>query len=273
MKGQKVIIIKKVKKRGHEGGHGGSWKVAYADFVTAMMAFFLLLWLITMVAPEKKARVSAYFKSFNLFDKAGSSMMMDAPGGVAGDSGGQFGKLEKDYGKGVTDMPSPENLKDKLKYEIGNKLSDVQDQVLVDVFEGGVRIQIVDKDGRQIFSLGGTELSPSAKKILDVITKNIKDPTNKIAIEGHTDALSYSSNRYTNWELSTERASAARKELELNGLNPDRLVRVAGYAATEPLIKNDPNDPRNRRISIILIYPSGGISAKKEDIPVQPQTE
>lgn len=255
MKGQK-IIIKKVKKRGHEGGHGGSWKVAYADFVTAMMAFFLLLWLITMVAPEKRARVSSYFKSFNLFEKAGSSMMMEAPGGVAGDSGGQFGKLEKDFGKGVSDTPSPESLKETIRHEVEKKLSDVQDQVMVDVFEDGVRVQLTDKDGRPIFSLGGYELSPNGKKILNVITENIKNTGNKIAIEGHTDALSYSSNRYTNWELSTERASAARKELENNGLNPDRLVKVAGYAATEPLIKDDPNDPRNRRISIILLYPS-----------------
>jgi chemotaxis protein MotB len=256
MKGQKNIIIKKVKKGGHEGGHGGSWKVAYADFVTAMMAFFLLLWLITMVAPEKRARISAYFKSFNIFEKSGSSMMLDSPGGVAGESGGKFGKLEKEFGKGITDTsPSPESFKDKVKEDIEAKLSDVKDQVLVDVVEGGVKIELTDKEGRTMFPLGGSGLTPEAKEILKVITENFKDVDNKIAIEGHTDAISYSSNRYTNWELSTERASAARKELELNGLDPDRLSRVAGYAATDPLIKEDPNDPRNRRISLIILYP------------------
>jgi chemotaxis protein MotB len=256
MKPQKNIIIKKVKKAGHEGGHGGSWKVAYADFVTAMMAFFLLLWLITMVAPEKRARVSAYFKSFSIFEKSGSSMMFDSPGGVVGEAGGKFGKMEKELGRGVTDlMSSPERFKEQVKGDIEAKLSDVKDQILVDVFEGGVKIQLTDKEGRTMFPLGGADLTPQAKNILKVITENFKNVDNKIAIEGHTDALSYSSNRYTNWELSTERASAARKELELNGLNPDRLVRVAGYAATDPLIKEDPNDPRNRRISIILLYP------------------
>ncbi|HEX7519893.1 MAG TPA: OmpA family protein, partial [Candidatus Deferrimicrobium sp.] len=133
----------------------------------------------------------------------------------------------------------------------------VKDQVLVEVFEGGVRIQLVDKDGRLIFPLGSAEPTQAARKIFDVIAGSIKDVPNKIAIEGHTDALTYSSGRYTNWELSTERASAARKELEEHGLDPDRLTRVSGFAATEPLIKGNPNDPRNRRISIILQYPTG----------------
>ncbi|NTU42571.1 MAG: OmpA family protein [Nitrospirales bacterium] len=268
MRSQKTIIIKKVKKNDHGGSHGGSWKVAYADFVTAMMAFFLLLWLITMVAPEKKARVSSYFKSFTIFEKAGSSSMFDNPGAVAGDSGGSFGKVEKDLGKGVTDTmaspgknnPSPESVKKGLKKDIEAKLADVKDQILVDVFEGGVRIQITDKDGQTMFPLGDSALTPQAKKILEVIAGNVKGMNNKIAIEGHTDALSYATNKYTNWELSTERASAARKELEQNGLSPDRLSRVAGYAATDPLIKENPNDPRNRRISIILLFPPAGDS-------------
>lgn len=275
MKAQKNIIIKKVKKAGHGGHHGGSWKVAYADFVTAMMAFFLLLWLLSMVSPEKRARVSTYFKSFNIFDKAGTSMMLDAPGGAVGDSGGSFGKVDRSMGKGATDDPqiySPERFKDKLKGEIESKLGDVKDQVLVDVFEGGVRIQLTDKEGKLMFPLGGSDLTPEAKRILKVITENFKDNENKIAIEGHTDALSYSSNRYTNWELSTERASIARRELEKNGLNPDRLSRVAGYAASDPLIKENPNDPRNRRISIILLYPDKNKAASvisPQDLGIQ----
>lgn len=270
MKGQKNIIIRKVKKAGHGGHHGGSWKVAYADFVTAMMAFFLLLWLLSMTSAEKRARVSTYFKTFNIFEKAGTSMMLDAPGGAVGDSGGSFGKMDKNMEKGASDTPqthTAETFKDKLKGEIESKLGDVKDQVLVDVFEGGVRIQLTDKEGKLMFPLGGSELSPAAKLILKVITENIKDNENRIAIEGHTDALSYSSNRYTNWELSTERASVARRELEKNGLNPDRLSRVAGYAASEPLIKENPSDPRNRRISIILLYPD----QKKAVSVVSPQ--
>jgi chemotaxis protein MotB len=266
MKAQKNIIIKKVKKAGHGGHHGGSWKVAYADFVTAMMAFFLLLWLISMVAPEKRAKLSAYFKSFSLFDKGGTSMMLDRPGGVTGDSGGSFSNIDKELGKEATDTFVPEGVKNKLKEAIESSLADVKDQILVDVFEGGVRIQLTDKEGKLMFPLGGPELTPEAKRILKVITENVNNTNSKLAIEGHTDALSYSSNRYTNWELSTDRASAARKELEHNGLNPDRINRVAGYAATDPLIHDSPNDPRNRRISIILLNPG----QKKPEEPSAP---
>ncbi len=267
------IIIKKVRKTGHGGAHGGSWKVAYADFVTAMMAFFLLMWLITMVSPEKRARVASYFKQFSLFEKSGSSFLMEQQVGVTGEGGGkEFGKTERDYGKGAVDVLSPEALKEKLKKEIEKKLADVKEQVMVDVFEEGVRIQIVDTEGRPMFPLGGTALTTNAKKILAVLSGTINALENKITIEGHTDALSYASDRYTNWELSTERASAARQELQQNGLDPDRLVRVSGYAATQPLIREDAHDPRNRRISIILHYPADPVQREKvqqmQQVPV-----
>jgi len=247
------IIIKKVKKGGHAGHHGGSWKVAYADFVTAMMAFFLLMWLLNMTSAEKRAKLSYYFKTFSLFEKGGTSMVMEKTGGAVGDSGSQF-KLDGEVkGKEKSEAPTSEAIEEKIKTEVNAKLADVRDQVMVDLFEGGVRIQLVDKEGQSLFPVGASEPSPKAKKILGVIAENIKSLDNRIAIEGHTDALNYSTSRYTNWELSTERASAARKELEKNGLNPDRLMMVAGYASTEPLIKDNPNDPRNRRISIILL--------------------
>jgi chemotaxis protein MotB len=168
-----------------------------------------------------------------------------------------MGRVDRDFGKGAVDKLSPEDLQRKVKEEIEKKLSDVKEQIMVDVFEDGVRIQLVDNEGKPMFALGGAEPSPSARKILNVLTETMKPLNNKIRIEGHTDAFSYASNRYTNWELSTERASSARRELEHCGLNPDRLARVSGYASTEPLIKDDPNDPRNRRISIILLYEKG----------------
>ncbi len=264
------LIIKKVKKHGHDGHHGGAWKVAYADFVTGMMAFFLLLWLLSMVSPEKRVRLAAHFKSFTIFEKSGTSMVMDEAGGVVGTEGGKFGKIESEYEKGVADVMSPEDLKSKLKREIETKLSDVKDHVLVDIFQGGVRIQLVDLEGSPMFPLASSELTPKAKKILEVITRNIKDLDNKVAIEGHTDALNYASNNYTNWELSTERASAARKELERNGLDSNNLSKVAGYAATDPLIKDNPADPRNRRISIILLYPDGNGHIEKKQILKNP---
>jgi len=256
------VIIKKVKKKGHGGAHGGSWKVAYADFVTAMMAFFLLLWLCSMVAPEKRARVSNYFKHFSIFEKSGTTFM---------ELSKEVNKVHVIEQQGVpeemerpqTEAPPPpppqtptkgEEFREKLKKEVEAKLADVKDQIMVDVFEGGVRIEIVDKEGNPMFPLGGTEMTPTAKKILHVVTENLKDNDSKIAVEGHTDARVIASTRYSNWELSTERASSARKELERMGLNPNRLLRVAGYAATEPLLKENPLDPRNRRISILLFY-------------------
>jgi chemotaxis protein MotB len=278
------IIIKKVKKGGHGGHHGGSWKVAYADFVTAMMAFFLLLWLTSMVAPEKRARVSHYFKHFSIFDKSGSTMLDLSKGEVkvtVVESEGIKDESKppppEEKSKEVTEEPredastriSSEEFMEKLRREVETKLADVKDQITVDVFEGGVRIEIVDKDGNPMFPSGSAEMSGDGRKILKVITENLKDNDSKIAIEGHTDARQTTSSRYSNWELSTERASAARKELERDGLNPDRLIRVAGYAATEPLVKKNPLDPRNRRISILLFYKYG----PRELLPVEPSRQ
>ena len=129
-----------------------------------------------------------------------------------------------------------------------------QETILVSLSKGNVRIEIVDKDERSIFPSGSSEPSPETVKILKEIAQSVTKLGNKVVIEGHTDATSYSTNRYTNWELSTDRASAARKILEDNGLNPDRIAMVAGYAATLPLIPENPNDPKNRRISITLLY-------------------
>lgn len=260
----KSIIIKKIKK-GHEGHHGGAWKVAYADFVTAMMAFFLLMWLLAMVSPEKRAALSEYFKHFSIFEKAGQSFMME----------GQQQVLEKgqemktfDFGEGKAAL-SPEDLKEKLKKAIEEKLRALKDQAVVDIFEGGVRIQLVDLEGKSMFLPGSAQLTPSAKEILKLVGENIKDLPNRIAVEGHTDASPLKTGKITNWELSTDRASSARRELEANGIDPVRIARVVGYADTELLIKENPNDPRNRRISIILLQSKVEQPPKVQE-PVQP---
>lgn len=254
------IIIKKVKKKSGEGGHGGSWKVAYADFVTAMMAFFLLLWLITMVSPEKRARLATYFKHFSIFEQTGYSFMEKTSEVM--NEGGQSNK--------ITYLPTstlnPEEFKESIKKAIEEKLGDIKDQVIVDIFEGGVRIQLVDKEGKPMFDLGSSKPTPLAERILRVIGDNIKSQPNPVAVEGHTDALTYKGSEYSNWELSTERALTARKELEKNGLTPDRLTKVAGYADTIPFVKDDPKDPRNRRISIILMFPQKEVPKENSEI-------
>ena len=261
-------IIKKVKKAAHGGAHGGSWKVAYADFVTAMMAFFLLLWLISMVSEDKRARVSQYFKYFSLFEKSGQSMMMDnqiiksqVEVMDTSDSGDQSSELDDADTADISPMSnlsatgilasSADTIKENLKKQVEEKLANMKDQVLVDIYDGAVRIEIVDKKGGSaMFSSGSREMTAEGKNALRVIAESIKDVRGKIAIEGHTDAATYAGSQYSNWELSTERASAARRELENSGMSPDKLIRVAGYAATEPLIKEDAYDPKNRRISI-----------------------
>ncbi len=247
------IIIKKVVKKGHEGGHGGSWKVAYADFVTALMAFFLLLWLLSMVAPEKRARVATYFKHFSLFEKSGTSFMLEKGSEVL-EAAGETDKMLPVKSEGGLDM-RPEEFKESIKKAVEERLGDIKDQVMVDIFEGGVRIQLVDKEGKPMFDLGSSKPTPIAIRTLELIGDNIKAMPNTVAVEGHTDSLAYRYSNYSNWELSTERALTSRKELEKFGLDPSRLSRVAGYADTLPFITEDSKDPRNRRISIILMFP------------------
>jgi len=272
-----IIIIKR-KRKVHAAHHGGSWKVAYADFVTALMAFFLLLWLITMVSPEKRLALSEYFKNFNIFkemtgsgqsfmaqsakvlDKQGMGAQMSAKGlnkdgaGAAKDSQGQVkGSMGFSVVKSDKQAISSEDLVKKLKTAIEEKLKFVKNQIFVDVVEGGVRIQIVDMEGSPMFKLGSADPTVKAKQILAIVAENIRDVPNRVAIEGHTDSAPFRGGQITNWELSTSRSSAARRELEDNGIEPSRIARVVRYADQELYVKEDPRDPRNRRISIILI--------------------
>jgi chemotaxis protein MotB len=233
------VIIKKVKKNHGGGHHGGSWKVAYADFVTAMMAFFLLLWLLSMVSEDKRIATAEYFKNFSIFKESGKNFQ---PGSAF---------VITDYIK-KAEM-KPEHVVAALKKALKNKAS--SDQILIDVIEGGVRIQIVDKEGSPMFQLGSAEPTAKAREILSLVYEEIKDLEGKIAIEGHTDAAPFRGDQITNWELSTMRASAMRRLLESSGLDPTRVARVVGYADTELLIKDQPKDPQNRRISIIMMQP------------------
>lgn len=245
-KSKTTVIVKKIKK-GHEGHHGGSWKVAYADFTTAMMAFFLLLWLLTMLDPVKRAAIADYFTHFNLF-QSGQSFMQ------------QSSAIQQEV-KQAQEQGSAESytkrFEEQLKKVIEEKLKELKDHIMIDTVEGGVRIQIVDLEGEPMFPLSSSEPTEKAKEILKIVAENIKDEPAKIAVEGHTDAVPFRSGKITNWELSTQRASAARRELEKNGVDPAKIARVVGYADTMPLIKDNPKDPRNRRISIILMFEKG----------------
>ena len=262
----KTIIVKKIKK-GHGGGHhGGSWKVAYADFVTAMMGFFLLLWLLTMTSSEKRAVLAQYFKSFSLFSESGTSFMKESSeifqqaGGEVKSKGSPVEQVAGDTAAQIA--LATEALKEHLKKAVQNKLKAAKDQVMVDLFEGGVRIQIVDNEGSSMFASGSTQPTEKARAILGLVAENIKDTIFRIAVEGHTDSVG---SRKTNWDLSTGRASAARNELEKNGVDSSKISRVVGYADTELLFKDNPTDARNRRISLILLQP------KPEELPPLPK--
>jgi len=247
------VLIRRRKKKSHDAPHGGSWKVAYADFVTAMMAFFLLLWLLAMIAPEKRIALSEYFSDFSLFkeqsEQSGTSIL-DKSTGVL-----EVGRTpqKESFRRKDERRATSQELAKMMRMMIDDKLQATKKQVLIDTTPEGLRIQIVDNEGREMFRLGSDEPTEKAVQIIRLVSENIREKPNRIVIEGHTDASPFKTAQKTNWELSTSRASAARRELENNGVDPGRIARVVGYADQELLVREDPKDPRNRRISIILL--------------------
>jgi chemotaxis protein MotB len=251
---KKAVIIKKVKKGGHGGHHGGAWKIAYADFVTAMMAFFLLMWLLNNVSEEKKEQLSIYFKEFSIIEGLPPAMNVGAGGQGASDPQLKPLIMEGTTGGFAEGKSQEEILKEAMAKMIEERLKEYKDELIIDTFDNGVRIQMLYGEGNPFFESASSQLTGDARNVLKVIADTVRDLPNQIAVEGHTDAvpLGGPSSRYTNWELSTDRASSARIILEEFGINPKRMVRVAGYAATQPLIHENPEDPRNRRVSILL---------------------
>ncbi|MGO9312443.1 MAG: OmpA family protein [Syntrophobacteraceae bacterium] len=244
----KKIIIKRVKKV-HGGSHGGSWKVAYADFVTAMMAFFLLMWLLNMSSQEKRAVLALYFKHFSLFEKSGKSFMHE--GGIRPTGQNLGGEEVVDTGEHQSGITNDE-LATKLMTGIDQNVQAGKDQVFIAITEEGIRIQIVDSQKNPIFPAGSAELTNPAKQIVRSIASILKNFPNEIAVEGHTDSSPTRSEQVSNWELSVARASTARRELEDGGIEPSRISRVVGFADRVPLFTTSPDDPRNRRISILF---------------------
>lgn len=253
MEDRSKIIIRKVNKKTHGGHHGGSWKVAYADFVTAMMAFFLLLWLLSMTSPESKAALSQYFNTFSIFkdqpQQSGTSILDKSTGvlSVGRDAQSESARIK------VEKKMTTEELAKVMRGAIDDKLQAMKNQVLIETTKEGLKIQIVDNEGSEIFRSGSDVPTEKARQIIRLVSENLREKPNRIIIEGHTDSAPFRGAQKTNWELSTSRASAARRELENNGVDPNRIARVVGYADQDLLIKDNPKDLRNRRISIILM--------------------
>jgi len=245
----KKIIVKRVKK-GHAEQHGGSWKVAYADFVTAMMAFFLLMWLLNMTSQEKRAVLAMYFKHFSLFEKSGKSFMQE--GGMR-PTGRNLGSQDiVDAGEHQSGITNDE-LATKLMTGIDQNLGAGKEQFFIAITEEGVRIQIVDSQQNPIFPSGSAELTDLGRQMVRTVASILKNFPNEIAVEGHTDSSPTRSEQISNWELSVARASSARRELEQAEIQPGRICRVVGFADRVPLFTDSSDDPRNRRISIVFV--------------------
>jgi chemotaxis protein MotB len=231
-----IIVIKKIS--GHAGHHGGAWKVAYADFVTAMMALFIVLWLMNTSDHVKKA-VAGYFN-----DPSGSSNKLGSDREGAGDN------------LAVT-HENVQHVKEQIEQAIRAKadLSGLQKHMEMTITPEGLRIELLETKDGTFFQTGSTKLSESGSEFLQLLAGELKSLPNKLSIEGHTDALPYAStDGYTNWELSTDRANAARKLMQQHGLRLDQVAQVRGYANQQLRVKSNPLDPSNRRISLIVQY-------------------
>jgi chemotaxis protein MotB len=265
------IIIKRVKKGGH-GHHGGSWKVAYADFVTAMMAFFLLMWLLASASKEQKQGLSDYFSHYSVFDRPGVSFV--EKGGTSKAAPGMDAKDLSHETQGAPRLPPETFAGEKLipyelrgqelkaaefaegfRREAEEKLGALSEHVAVETTEDGVRIQLVDRQGRPMFDPGSGQPTALGKKALQFVAESIRGLPNLVALEGHTDAMGTHRGDRGNWQLSSARALAARDLLEADGVKPQRFLRVSGHADTRLYVDNDPTDPRNRRIAIMLWFP------------------
>ena len=272
-----IIIVKKKKKGGHDGHHGGAWKVAYADFVTAMMAFFLLLWLISATTEEQKEGIADYFTPSTVTkSNSGSGMILSgrtmsdegalvsdrAPVGInmslPSPSGPANDREVQDLAKELAEREQRdfEDAEEKLKAAVSAipELSELADQVLVDYTPEGMRIQLVDARETAMFKLGSAEPKERTRELLSLVAQSIQDLPNQVAVKGHTDATPFTSrDDYSNWELSADRANASRRVLEQAGLGAERIGQVVGRAAQDPLLPEDPENARNRRISIVVL--------------------
>jgi chemotaxis protein MotB len=269
------IIVKRIKKGGH-GHHGGAWKIAYADFVTAMMAFFLLMWLLGSTSEGDKKGIADYFSS-------PLKVALLSSGSGSGDSshvikgGGQdltrtTGQVKRGDVEAQRDtvnlhalkqeqvraeVARLEDLKRKVEQKIAAsaQLAALASQIRLDMTRDGLRIQIADAQNRPMFSSGSAVVQPYMRELLREIGVVLAEVPNRLTLEGHTDALPFAGGErgYGNWELSADRANASRRELLGAGLADERVLRVQGLASSQPLDGSDPKDASNRRISIIVM--------------------
>ena len=285
--GDQPILIKKVKKVVGGGHHGGAWKVAYADFVTAMMAFFLLMWLINTTSPEQKRGIADYFAPASVSEttsgsggilggtalgadgskSAGSSSIIQD---LAPDSKNPNDGKNKDASKANAENASTEAIRKELEkreeaafasaaqslrqsLQDMPELAELSKNIIIDQTPEGLRIQLVDQEGRSMFDQGSTKPNPRAALLLRAVSKVINQLPNRVSIYGHTSANQGGGKAEGDWMLSSGRAEASRRVLQSAGVDADRIYQVSGKAASEPLYPDDPALPGNRRIAIVLL--------------------
>jgi chemotaxis protein MotB len=268
------IIVKRVKKAGH-AAHGGAWKIAYADFVTAMMAFFLLMWLLGSTTEGDRKGIADFFNSplkISLFSSgsgAGDASHVIKGGGedltrqhgqvkrgdVPADSTYTLAALREEQRRQESQKLEQLRMKVLSQIEDNPKLVGLAEQIKLDMTPDGLRIQIIDQQNRPMFALGSAQVQPYMRDLLREVGKVLTDVPNRLTLEGHTDAAAYAGGErgYSNWELSADRGNASRRELLAGGLPEDRVLRVMGLAFSRPFNAQDGRDPQNRRISIIVM--------------------
>ncbi|MEW6596113.1 MAG: flagellar motor protein MotB [Pseudomonadota bacterium] len=287
--GDQPIVIKKVKKVVGGGHHGGAWKVAYADFVTAMMAFFLLMWLINTTSPEQKRGIADYFAPASVSEVtsgSGGILSGTALGDKGDKSAGSMSIMQKlspeappnstDGGKSSKGGPSDQtqdakqaaaqresdqfqSAAESLRQAMQDmpELSELSKQMIVDQTPEGLRIQLVDQEGRAMFDQSSTRPNERARILLRAVAKVINQLHNRVTISGHTSATPVGQPKSgDDWQLSAARANASRTVLQEAGVQPDRVYQVSGKAASDPLYPDDPTLPGNRRITIVLLRES-----------------
>jgi chemotaxis protein MotB len=294
---QPPIILIKRRKKGAGGHHGGSWKVAYADFVTAMMAFFMVMWLSATMPQEKLGGIADYFKNPSAVQGRTSTAIQGkmGPGGAGDTPIKMFSQMRNPPGAGDAKIPGIGSGKtsdttadaarkalekaDKQKLEVlkqmlqkaiaqSQALAPFKDQLLIDITPEGLRIQIIDAQNRPMFDLGSPELRDYTRTILVELARYIDQVPNRVAISGHTDTTPYAAkNGYSNWELSAERANAARRALIEGGMREEKLARVVGLSSSVPFNRRDPADPKNRRISLVVLSQEAERIAAESDAP------
>lgn len=233
-----IIVIKK--KGGHGGHHGGAWKVAYADFVTAMMALFIVLWLLNTNKPVREA-IAGYFKDpSGTAGKTGTSHSGNSAGESLTVSKDNIGELKEKIQHAMQQMPNFEKIKKQVEFTVTAE---------------GLRIELLEAASGTFFDLGSPRPTDNGRELLVTLAHQMGDVPNRISIEGHTDSKPYAGNgEYTNWELSTDRANAARRIMQQEGIRKDQVSQVRGFADQRLRKPDDPFDPSNRRISVIVHF-------------------